>query len=81
VKFNTFGMKTRANRRENEGDSRTRGGGYRERGYCGGVADADGWARREAGCERERESAERHITNAIPDPHGSARIALLFGFN
>lgn len=35
---------------------------------------------RSGGDEGARE-LQRHITNAIPDPHGSAHIALLFGFN
>jgi hypothetical protein len=71
----------RGDTRAGEGGEGRGGEGYREGGYCGGVAAADGdggSAGRERGSGR---AAERHITNAIPDPHGSARIALLFGFN
>jgi len=50
------------------------------RGYCGGEACEDEKRGVRGGRARERE-LQRHITNAIPDPHGSAHIALLFGFN
>lgn len=65
---------------------RERDGGGKEAGGGGGGGrilqkrGARGRGRKGAGDEGARE-LQRHITNAIPDPHGSAHIALLFGFN
>jgi len=43
--------------------------------------DGDGGGETRDASEGAGEPRRDDITNAIPDPHGSARIALLFGFN
>lgn len=83
MKFNTFDMETRARVDENEGIRGKEGG-------TGMDIAEERRARRRGKGERERDgrrggkgvrALQRHITNAIPDPHGFAHIALLFGFN